>query len=443
MSKSAKKGTKKGRPAKKLAKKATGKAVRKAAKKKAKGKAKASKADRKFAEEQKRIKAKIQAKVDSAKARHDGVGPYAPERFDARRAAAVALGKQAAGFAAHLAKAPFDEFKQGMRDIGFPAIPSDRPGGIMPVASHPQGLPRLANAVLCMRYPFLVPRSRWTGKVNWYGEMDDALVNDAKHPVGGRRPAFGTTELDAMPIGWIARFGLELCEDLKAVLLASEEHDPLGRYRIDQVKEKYGTLRWYSGGAPEDVWDEELKLIALYERISARTCIACGSEVRVRRTNGWIAYECFDCRGGLNRKHPDDEMLARYNDLLASGQLADLIRLQSDEWKLAMGYDEDRIADLSPAEQSWDVPYAIREIVVKDILDDTSWPVGSIADSPALTTTTWGAEANKLETTEIDLLAWARARGLLVADLARSIDRMRHAMDGDTNTPLASGEDLS
>ena len=54
-----------------------------------------------------------------------------------------------------------------------------------------------------------------------------------------------------------------------------------------QVKEKYGTLRFYVDNAT----DEHHNIIDHYEHISSKTCEVCGSEGRIR-PGGWIRTLC-------------------------------------------------------------------------------------------------------------------------------------------------------
>ena len=56
------------------------------------------------------------------------------------------------------------------------------------------------------------------------------------------------------------------------------------------IKEKYGTLRWYDAGAPKEVYD----IIHKYEELSFRTCIECGKPAKYI-TQGWISPYCEDC----------------------------------------------------------------------------------------------------------------------------------------------------
>lgn len=74
-----------------------------------------------------------------------------------------------------------------------------------------------SNQKLIERFPFLIPRNRWTGKIP---EDYD----------------YSYTELDSMPDGWRKAFGEQMCEDIREELVRAEYLD---QYRITQIKEKY------------------------------------------------------------------------------------------------------------------------------------------------------------------------------------------------------------
>lgn len=141
------------------------------------------------------------------------------------------------------------------------------------------------NRNLVERFPFLLPRNRWTGEVS---EDYD----------------YSYTELDAMPEGWRKAFGEQLCEELKAELVKA---GCLNEYRIAQIKEKYGSLCWYDFGATEKILSE---IVPKYERLSQRTCIKCGASA-TRITTGWISPYCDSCVP----KSPDGEMTGWYHSV--------------------------------------------------------------------------------------------------------------------------------
>lgn len=125
------------------------------------------------------------------------------------------------------------------------------------------------NKKLIEKYPFLLPHNRWTDEVS---EDYD----------------YSYTELDAMPDGWRIAFGEQMCEEIRQEL---EQVGYLDKYRISQIKEKYGSLRWYDFGCTEKMSRE---IIPKYEKISAYTCIRCGKPA-TRITTGWFCPFCDDC----------------------------------------------------------------------------------------------------------------------------------------------------
>ena len=105
------------------------------------------------------------------------------------------------------------------------------------------------------------------------------------------------TELDAMDAGWRKAFGIQMCKEIKKEL---KKHKFLYKYRIIQIKEKWGYLHWYDGGVPKDskIWD----IIHKYEDISRKTCVVCGKPA-TKMSTGWISPYCDDCIG--NKKYTE------------------------------------------------------------------------------------------------------------------------------------------
>ena len=136
----------------------------------------------------------------------------------------------------------------------------------------------VANAMLCLRYPFLT---------SWHTSHGIDDFEDEEHNW------FEYTRFAEIPDGWAYRFGLELCEDLRNQ--AWDENPKTWEYRmcemtLSQTKEKFGTLRTYwstYGPKSQDV-------LSIYEEISAITCIKCGRADKTRLTSGWISPYCWD-----------------------------------------------------------------------------------------------------------------------------------------------------
>ena len=60
---------------------------------------------------------------------------------------------------------------------------------------------------------------------------------------------------------------------------------------LHQVKEKFGGLCFYLGGADDYVWD----LVAKAEQDSYNVCEVCGSRENIGYTRGWIQTVCKPC----------------------------------------------------------------------------------------------------------------------------------------------------
>ena len=137
------------------------------------------------------------------------------------------------------------------------------------VKERSKGWMSMNNKELIERYPFLMPRNRWTGKIP--EEFN-----------------YSYTELDAMPDGWRKAFGERMCEEIRNALI---EENYLDEYRISQIKEKYGMLRWYSFGTTQKVED----IIYKYEYISRFICMNCGRPYAKELDIGWVYTLCENC----------------------------------------------------------------------------------------------------------------------------------------------------
>ena len=91
-----------------------------------------------------------------------------------------------------------------------------------------------------------------------------------------------------VPQGW-----RELCQELAVELdrildtLSEEEKE---NYKLLQVKEKFGSLRWYDNGHNEKMH----QLIRQYEYKAERICCVCG-KMATKVTLGWVILFCDEC----------------------------------------------------------------------------------------------------------------------------------------------------
>jgi hypothetical protein len=88
--------------------------------------------------------------------------------------------------------------------------------------------------------------------------------------------------------GWF-----DLIRDLTVKLLALEVEEPDNflDFKVVQIKQKFGGLRYYFSGNQDNVHRRIDTLINGYETKSYATCEACGKEARVR-TLGYVVTLC-------------------------------------------------------------------------------------------------------------------------------------------------------
>ena len=191
----------------------------------------------------------------------------------------------------------------------------------------------IESCLLCIRYPFLYPRNRFTDRHynNWW--LDEAIKelfdnsHERTNPVDFHQgmtddelyqmqhPKYKTTdkakavkcallkayrgilrlihcvptytEMDAMDYGWRKAFGKEMLREVRNELKRSGK---LRSYRIAQIKEKWGGLCWYDAGGTKELFD----ILRKYESKSYCTCISCGRPAKYR-TVGYILPYCEKC----------------------------------------------------------------------------------------------------------------------------------------------------
>ena len=128
------------------------------------------------------------------------------------------------------------------------------------------------NKKMIEEFPFLLPRNRWTDKV-----IDNY--------------DYSYNEWQALELGWQINFGWKFLHELNILVQTLEQPD---RFRITQIKEKFGELRFYCNG------DNAIyQLIQDYTDYSRTICIRCGKPATVA-TTGWISFYCDDCAKRLN-----------------------------------------------------------------------------------------------------------------------------------------------
>ena len=205
----------------------------------------------------------------------------------------------------------------------------------------------IESTILCIRFPFLYPRNRFTGLHynNWKLIEIHRKIYKKYHVLDAREDAYNLlkaeanpniwylkkvadsgaseywtnswakpyvlmidfihdyalqfchcipkyTEIDALKsegYGWYKAFGIEFCKELRKQLI--KEHR-LFSFRITEWKEKYGEMRLYTDIASNEVY----AIIDKYTEISRNTCCFCGKPAVYRTTPyAWELPYCKEC----------------------------------------------------------------------------------------------------------------------------------------------------
>lgn len=135
-------------------------------------------------------------------------------------------------------------------------------------------------------------------------EHDEALCRDFPEIFRDRLADMRTT---AMYWGfecgdgweWLIRY---LCKRVQSYLDLNP-HLKVPQVVATQVKEKYGTLRFYFTGGNEYIEG----MVSFAEHLSGYICEKCGSTEHVGHTQGWISTLCRKCAEGNDNWVEDEE----------------------------------------------------------------------------------------------------------------------------------------
>jgi len=92
-------------------------------------------------------------------------------------------------------------------------------------------------------------------------------------------------------VGWFPILQ-KLCSDITKILETLPKEDRTAP--VAQVKEKFGSLRWYQDNIHENVSDEVYALISKAEKASSSVCEDCG-EPGITTGSGWLRTLCENC----------------------------------------------------------------------------------------------------------------------------------------------------
>ena len=89
--------------------------------------------------------------------------------------------------------------------------------------------------------------------------------------------------------GWFPML-TELSDKLDAIFREKYPED-IESFQVLQVKEKFGTLRFYVSSAPDEIYG----LIDEYEKKSGTICETCGKPGILKESHGWFMTVCEEC----------------------------------------------------------------------------------------------------------------------------------------------------
>lgn len=111
-------------------------------------------------------------------------------------------------------------------------------------------------------------------------------------------------EWDAVEPGWNKAFGKQFLKELKQQLIKDKM---LYKWRITDIKEKWGMLRLYCNYGSKELY----QIIRKYENLSWNYCIHCGKPTEVIST-GWISPYCKECAEKNHLKYVEKEKWNSY-----------------------------------------------------------------------------------------------------------------------------------
>ena len=136
------------------------------------------------------------------------------------------------------------------------------------------------NKELLEKFDWLTPR------IHWNGEKITDCIEEVDYD-------YTYTLLDEFPTGWRFAFGWEMINEINDVISECNLKD---FYPI-QIKEKYGSLRFYTTYTTESIDN----IIKKYEDMSERICVNCGKPA-TKISVGWICPWCDDCAKKIHDK---------------------------------------------------------------------------------------------------------------------------------------------
>lgn len=134
--------------------------------------------------------------------------------------------------------------------------------------------------------------------------MKGRIVNNILHVWSDiMRESLTTKLIEKYPKIFPPDFGFEhkdgwywLIDKLCTVLQFQTDYNDMPQIRAAQVKEKFGTLRFYHESMPGGTPERARGAISLAEELSGYICEECGTPgAATKDTRGWLSTKCAKC----------------------------------------------------------------------------------------------------------------------------------------------------
>jgi hypothetical protein len=148
-----------------------------------------------------------------------------------------------------------------------------------------------------------------------------------------------------------------LCDDLMKIVEESPLPMEEKAFRVDQVKEKFGGLRFYLGAVHESISEKVYERVTESESLSFKVCEKCG-QPGSEGGLGWIKTLCDDCQNEMEREavQGNGRMDRARNALVTKMGLvrwldtprAEREKLIAEEWERIRAKTQPKVAHVQP-----------------------------------------------------------------------------------------------
>ena len=161
------------------------------------------------------------------------------------------------------------------------------------------------DKLLCERYPKLMvnrDKSMMETCMCWGFECGDGWFNILDQLMGSIQHHIDWKEKQR---NWAIEWNKEHPTELRIL------PELVPQVTLDQVKEKFGTLRFYYSGGDAIIYG----MVSLAESMSGVTCEGCGSPAKTH-TEGWFHTTCEPCKTARDKARAEFVTDSLKNDIL-------------------------------------------------------------------------------------------------------------------------------